>query len=306
MTIIPQNLNSAAPIPAMFARSGAQHGGQATPRLVDHSHQDVITGDCLEVMRGMPDGSVDVIVTSPPYNIGMNYRSYDDNRPREAYLDWMDQVAAEILRLLTDDGSLFLNVGETGTDPWIGEDVANRFRRHVVLQNRISWIKSITIDEVTRGQFRPVNSARFLTRTHERIMHFSKSGRTGIDRLAVGVPYQDKSNLGRWNHAAADRRCAGNSWFIPYGTVRNAAGKHHHPAAFPLGLPRRCLKLHGKPGLVLDPFAGIGTTLVAARELGWRAIGIEIDEVYAETARRRIAEVKVGWTEGCNPCPNWL
>lgn len=269
-------------------------GNDAADHAIDAHAPRVITGDCLQVMRGLPEASVDAVVTSPPYNIGLNYGSYHDNLAREAYLDWMGQVAAEIVRLLKSDGSLFLNLGTTGPDPWIAQDVASQFRQHLVLQNRICWVKSISIDGVTRGHQRPVNSTRFITRTNEEILHFTRTGAVPIDRLTIGVPYADKRNLDRWKGVAEDLRCGGNTWFVPYETVRNAAGKRHHPAAFPLELPRRCLKLHGRSGTVLDPFVGTGTTLVAARELGWCAMGVEIDETYAETARERVAEVLVG------------
>ncbi|WP_299848194.1 site-specific DNA-methyltransferase, partial [uncultured Paracoccus sp.] len=173
-------------------------------------------------------------------------------------------------------------------DPWLADDVICLFRHLFARQNDITWVKSIAVKGETSGQFRPINSDRLLNRTNEQVYHLSKTGRVPIDRLAIGVPYQDKSNLGRWNHATEDRRCGGNSWFMPYEPASNAAGKYGHPAIFPLELPRRCLKLHGRRGLVLDPFAGTGTTLVAAKQLGWRSIGIEIDETYVETARRRI------------------
>lgn len=250
---------------------------------------NIVQDDCLDAMRQMPSGSVDAIVTSPPYNIGVSYRSTDDNKPRVAYLDWMQEIAVEFRRLLKPDGAVFLNLGSTSTDPWIAQDVSARFRQHLVLQNRISWIKSVFVHGRTHGHFKPINSRRFLNRAHEEVLHWSLRGDIEIDRLAIGVPYEDKSNVSRWKHATKDLRCAGNCWHIPYETVRSGAGKYHHPAPYPVELVRRCLKLHGRPGLVLDPFAGSGTTLVAARELGWRAIGIEIDPVYADIARQRIA-----------------
>lgn len=249
----------------------------------------IVQGDCLVAMRAMPAGTVDAIVTSPPYNIGVKYRSTADTRPRLEYLDWMEQIAVEFRRLLTPDGAVFLNLGSTSTDPWIAHDVSARFRDYLVLQNRISWNKSVYVDGRTHGHFKPVNSDRFLGRTYEEVLHWSLRGDLPIDRLAIGVPYEDKRNLSRWQHATEDKRCAGNTWHIAYETVRSGAGKYHHPAPYPVELARRCLKLHGRPGLVLDPFAGSGTTLVAAQELGWRGIGIEIDPVYAETARQRIA-----------------
>src|SRR6185437_9118017 len=98
-----------------------------------------------------------------------------------------------------------------------------------------------------------------------------------IDRLAIGVPFKDKSNIARRGHAQ-DKRCAGNVWYIPYETVKSKAQKFNRPAGFPVELPERCIRLTGRDkGVVLDPFLGTGTTLVAAERLGWEGIGIDID-----------------------------
>ncbi len=247
-------------------------------------------GDCLEHLRRLDAGCVDVCVTSPPYNIGVAYSTHDDRMPKAAYLDWMGCVAAEIARVLRDDGALFLNVGSTNVDPWIAMEVASQFRRALTLQNQIVWVKSVSVGEDTFGHFKPINSARFLNNNHEAIFHFSKSGRTPIDRLAVGVPFKHKSNIARWGHAR-DRRCAGNVWFLPYKTVQSRTEKFDHPAGFPVSLPERCIMLHGKAdALVLDPFMGTGTTLLAAEQLGCSGIGVDVDRTYVERAARRLAE----------------
>ena len=111
-----------------------------------------------------------------------------------------------------------------------------------------------------------------------------------VARLAVGVPFKDKSNIARRGHAQ-DRRCRGDTWFIPYETVRSKAQKYSHPGTFPLDLPRWCIRLHGKPeSVVLDPFMGSGTTLVAAHREGAVGVGIELDPAYVATARARLAQ----------------
>lgn len=250
--------------------------------------QTVIQGDCLEGLRRLDAGTVDVVVTSPPYNIGVAYRSYDDRRPRAEYLSWLAEIGREIARVLTDGGSFFLNVGSTNADPWVAFDVANAFRETFVLQNTISWIKSVSIGDDTVGHFKPITSRRYLNNNHEAVFHFTKTGSVEIDRLAVGVPFKDKSNIGRWGHAR-DKRCAGNVWFVPYETVRSKAQKFDHPAGFPSGLPERCIKLHGiEDAVVLDPFLGAGSTLVAAARLGCEGIGFEIDPDYAAAAVARL------------------
>jgi site-specific DNA-methyltransferase (adenine-specific) len=254
--------------------------------------QTVIHGDCLTDLRAMPSDSVDVAVTSPPYNIGVAYRSYQDKRPRQSYLDWLAEIGHQIGRVLKWDGSFFLNVGSTSTDPWVAVDVALAFKEIFALQNTILWAKSVSIGADTVGHFKPITSRRFLNNNHESIFHFTKTGEVEIDRLSVGVPFKDKSNIARWGHEK-DRRCAGNVWFIPYKTVRSKAQKFDHPAGFPVELPARCIKLHGvKDATVLDPFVGTGTTLVAAESLGCNGIGIEIDRQYAEKAVERLCRIQ--------------
>jgi site-specific DNA-methyltransferase (adenine-specific) len=268
--------------------AGGPAPGKASGRRWTIGRQQVILRDCLVELRAMASASVDVIVTSPPYNIGVRYRSYQDRLPRQSYLDWLTEIGAELRRLLKDDGSFFLNMGGTNADPWIGMDVAGAFRELFVLQNHIVWAKSISIGDDTVGHFKPIRSRRYLNHNHEAIFHFTKSGRTEVDRLSIGVPFKDKSNIARWGHKN-DKRCPGNVWFIPYSTVKSKAQKFNHPAGFPVELPARCIRLHGvREAVVLDPFLGTGSTLVAAQALGHIGIGIEIDPQYAETAVARL------------------
>src|SRR3990172_7267874 len=125
--------------------------------------QTIINDDCLKVMKGMDSESIDIVITSCPYNIGVKYNSYDDNKTQPEYLDWMYEVSEEIKRLF-------------------------------FLQNHIVWVKSIDINDNSFGHFKPINSGRFLNNNHESIFHFTKTGEVKIDRLAVGSKYKDKSN----------------------------------------------------------------------------------------------------------------
>jgi site-specific DNA-methyltransferase (adenine-specific) len=103
----------------------------------------------------LQDKSVDVVATSPPYNIDVDYDGvYNDNRPESEYLAWIGQVGVEIKRVLKDNGSFFLNIGSTPKNPWKAMDVANvlRKRNHFVLQNDIDWIKSLYISRKYLGK----------------------------------------------------------------------------------------------------------------------------------------------------------
>ena len=246
-------------------------------------------GDCLDVLAAMDPASVDVIVTSPPYNLGIAYSVYGDRREEADYLAWMVQVGAALRRVLRPDGSFFLNLAGSSTQPWLPFELITRLRPLFALQNHIAWVKSIAINDDGVGHFKPVPGERFLHRNHEHIFHLTQQGDVRLDRLGIGVPFKDKSNIARRGHLQ-DLRCRGDTWFIPYKTVQSRAEKFSHPGTFPLDLPRWCIRLHGKPGaIVLDPFAGAGTTVLAAVAEGCTGIGIEIDPDYVATAEGRLA-----------------
>ena len=258
-------------------------------------------GDSLDLLGRLTAGSLSAMVTSPPYNLGIRYHSYDDTLPRDRYLEWTDEWVQRAARALSGEGSLFLNVGAKPTDPWTALDVAQAARKHLQLQNTIHWIKSIAIekslagaraglqDDLAVGHYKPINSRRFLHDCHEFVFHFSPSGRTPLERQAVGVKYQDQSNVGRWRTAASGVRCRGNTWFIPYDTIQNREKDRPHPAKFPPRLPEMCLRLHGldRLSLVADPFLGLGSTAVACAELGISFVGIEMDARYLKEAVAR-------------------
>lgn len=151
--------------------------------------------DCVSGMLALPANSVDIVTTSPPYNLGIAYGTYQDNRPRQEYLAWLGEVFRAVKHCLKDNGHFWLNVGYSNIDPWVGMDVAQVAREHFVLQNNFAWVKSIAIDNVTRGHFKPINSDRFANPTWEHLFHFTKTGTVVCDKLAVGVPYMWDCNL---------------------------------------------------------------------------------------------------------------
>jgi site-specific DNA-methyltransferase (adenine-specific) len=258
-------------------------------------------GDCLDVLPAIGPAAIDCIVTSPPYNLGVAYRTYDDRLPRADYLEWTGRWVAAARTALAEHGSLFLNVGGKPTDPWTALDVAQAVRPHLHLQNTLHWIKSIAIDreaagasagldkDVAIGHYKPINSDRFVNDCHEFIFHFTPTGHTPLDRLALGVPYQDESNVTRWRGAKGGLRCRGNTWFLPYDTIQSRDKDRPHPATFPPRLPEYCLRLHGQARvrLAADPFTGLGSTAVACAQLGIDFVGIELDEDYLKEAVAR-------------------
>jgi len=282
---------------------------------------DLRRQDCITGMSRLGAASVDLVVTSPPYNLGISYGKYSDRQDRRSYLGWCGEWAEQICRVLKSNGSFFLNIGAAPSNPMLPHEIVMKLREFFVLQNTIHWIKSISIDPHlnplpgqgeadagrrvrveggprTFGHFKPINSPRFLNDCHEYVFHFTKSGRVELNRLALGVPYQDKSNIARWSHTSGkDLRCRGNTWFVPYETIQSREKERPHPATFPVQLAEWCIKLHGALRIrtMLDPFLGIGNSAVAAQRCGVkRFLGFEIDEAYLAEAKRRIAKRERG------------
>src|ERR1043166_1443713 len=262
-----------------------------------HTVVELLHPDCIEGMRALLDNSVSLVVTSPPYNLGIRYNNFDDTAARDEYIAWTVAWCREVKRLMSDGASFFLNVGAAPSNPMFPHEVLLALRGVFVLQNTFHWIKSVTVetragDEISVGHFKPISSQRFVTDCHEYVFHLTKNGDVTLDRLAVGVRYADKSNIARWNHTGGrDVRCRGNTWFIPYATIRNRAKQRPHPATFPPELAERCIRIHGDTAnlTVLDPFVGIGSAAVAAQRCGvQRFIGFDIDEEYLRVAADRV------------------
>jgi site-specific DNA-methyltransferase (adenine-specific) len=294
---------------------------------------DLRRQDCITGMSRLANDSVELVVTSPPYNLGVSYSQYSDRQDRRTYLDWCRKWAEQIRRVLKPNGSFFLNIGAAPSNPMLPHEIVMTLRDLFVLQNTIHWIKSIAIDTVgggtqvadphdnplsappgrdpnpdakrqvrveggikAYGHFKPINSKRFLNDCHEYVFHFTKSGRVELNRLALGVPYQDKSNISRWAHTRGnDLRCRGNTWFVPYETIQSREKERPHPATFPVQLVEWCIKLHGASRVhtVLDPFLGIGNSAIAAQRCGMKKfIGFEIDEAYLTEAKRRVRRAR--------------
>jgi site-specific DNA-methyltransferase (adenine-specific) len=279
-------------------------------------------------MSRLAEGSVDLVVTSPPYNLGISYGKYSDRQDRVSYLSWCREWAGEVRRVLKPDGSFFLNIGAAPSNPMLPHEIVMKLRDLFVLQNTIHWIKSIAIeDRCSRrpagdarrsdqsnarnasrreaatairsfGHFKPINSPRFLNDCHEYVFHLTKSGRVELNRLALGVPYQDKSNIARWRHTQGDDlRCRGNTWFVPYETIQSREKERPHPATFPVQLAEWCIKLHGASRVrsMLDPFLGIGNSAVGAQRCGVKKfLGFEIDDAYLSEAKRRVRSDRRG------------
>lgn len=245
--------------------------------------------DCIKFLEKSEKETVDIVVTSPPYNFNKKYNQYNDKISEDQYVEWLADVSLKLKEVLKDNGSYFLNLGFRNNNPLLHYKVAEKISNFLKLQNTIVWAKSIVVNNEGSGHFIPNNSKKYLNNIFEYVFHFTKDGEKIIDRNSIGVPYKDKRNIERFknNTNKGDVRCAGNIWFIPHKTIKSKEERKNHPTSYPEELVRRCVLLNGydQNTVVLDPFLGSGTTLRACKKLNINGIGIEIDESYCDASK---------------------
>lgn len=257
----------------------------------------VTQGDCVKRLRDVEALSIPLTLTDPPYNIGQKYDVYDDKKPRDEYLEWAGGWLAEVHRVLTADGSFWLVIN----DALVSE-------MDVLCKSLGFYKRSHVIWYYTFGQ----NSTKKLTPSHAHMLYYTKHREKFTFNFAeVKVPssrqlvYNDK-------RAKAGGRLPDDTWILrpqwlpdamasgeDTWTVSRVCGTFKERAGTPNQLPERLLsrivKLCSNPNdIVLDPFAGSGTTLTTAKKLGRQYMGFELSKNYVEATNIRLDTVKVG------------
>jgi adenine-specific DNA-methyltransferase len=261
------------------------------PQMMQTALAKVIVGDCLDVLSSMRSESVDLVLTSPPYNIG---KDYEKILPIDEYLETQRLVIGEAIRVLKPEGSICWQVGFTRVEnQLIPLDLLLYpiFKDHgLKLKNRIIW---------TFGH--GMHASKRFSGRHETILWFVKDlSKNYFDLDAVRVPqkYPGKRHYKGPNRGSYSGNPLGKNpgdvWEIP-NVKANHVEKTEHQCQFPIALAQRVIKaLSPKNGVVLDPFSGVGTTACAASLESRQSISIEQDFSYAKTAFRRIQSAEKG------------
>lgn len=239
-------------------------------------------------MSVITDDRCDLVITSPPYNVNLNYTEYNDNLIMEDYLAMLERVMVECYRVMKPGSRICLNVAHgTGRQPYlpIGAEVTLLLRKHFELLGTIIWRKTTALLRTSWGSWRRP-STPYLRDLCELIIISKKPGHFEVpDDFLVN----DRGiKVSPWLDADTFTTLTRDIWEFETSTPSKALG---HPASFPLELPIRLIKLFAYRGAtILDPFAGSGTTGLAAKELGCSAILLDIDPNYFNLMTERFAQ----------------
>ena len=238
---------------------------------------EIICSDSLVALREMADESVDIVLTSPPYNYGMEYDTHDDNGDSGEYLEQILTVFVECKRVLKSGGRLIINIQPNYKQyfPTHHKITQRMIDEGMIWRGEIIWLKNNLRKLTAWGSWKSP-SCPYLSYPFEFIEVFSKDSLKHVgDKNDIDITKDEfiKYVNGHWSMAPETK-------MKEYG----------HPAMFPEELVERCLKLFSYKGdVVLDPFNGAGTTTLVAHKLERNYIGIDMSETYCSVARDRIA-----------------
>lgn len=264
------------------------------------------SGDCLDVLQSIPDESVDLIFTSPPY-ADQRKTTYGGIPPDE-YVAWFMPRAAQFQRVLKPTGTFILNIKERVVNgerhTYVLELIQAMRQQGWLWTEEFIWHKKNSYPGKWPNRFRD---------NWERLLQFNRQKHFSMYQEAVMVPVgewakerlsnlsetdktRDESNVGS-GFGKKVANWLGREMVYPTNVLHLATecGNRGHSAAFPIELPTWFIRLFTQPNdLVLDPFVGSGTTAMAAAQLGRKYIGIDINPTYIELSRQCVGQIQIG------------
>jgi len=245
--------------------------------IMDLPINKIIYGDALKVLKSLPENTIHLAITSPPYNLGIPYKNHVDSMPYDLYLDWMREIWAETYRVLVDGGRLCINIGENKrqdiTNPTYSAFIQQCIDLGMLYRGTVIWNKNSAAKHTAWGSWKSPSNPHFVPR-HEYILVFSKKkwkldGNPELSDITSEEFMEYTRTI--WNFGTESKKQIG------------------HPAPFPEELPYRLIKFYSYKGnIVLDMFGGSGTVGVVATRLNRNFILIDNSEEYCKLALKRI------------------
>jgi len=254
----------------------------------------IYNGDAEQILKQIPDRSVHLIVTSPPYNVDINYDTHNDTMDMKDYFDKMEKILKEFYRILVRGGRIAINLPSA---------IAQHNKSHVAYlaidwlllmrkvgfidRELITWIKNISSKVGNHWAILPTGkstswaswmspSCPALRDASEFIIvMYKESPKLEGDKSKIDITREEFLAI------------TTNAWLM----FPNTTDRKEHPAPFPKELPRRLIKLYTYiDNVILDPFCGIGTTCLVAKELKRKYIGIDVSEKYCKITREKLKQ----------------
>ena len=264
----------------------------------------IIHGDCEQVLKGFPDDSIDLIFTSPPY-ADRRKKTYGGVKPGE-YVDWFLPKSEQFLRVLKPTGTFILNIKERAVNgerhTYVIELILKMREQGWLWTEEFIWHKKNSYPGKWPNRFRD---------SWERLLQFNKQRKFNMYQEAVMVPVGDWAQDRLSSLSETDRirdeskvgsgfgknvsKWVGRDMVYPTNVIHMATecSNRGHSAAFPVDLPTWFIKLFTDSGdMVLDPFIGSGTTAVAAKQMGRKYVGIDTNEEYCHIAKERLVQIQ--------------
>jgi site-specific DNA-methyltransferase (adenine-specific) len=243
----------------------------------------IFNEDALDGLRRIPDGTVDLILADPPYNLGKDYGNESDQRSVESYLKWTEAWLDEAIPKLKENGSLYIFL------TWrFSPEIFVMLKKRMTMMNEIIWDRRVP----SMG-----GSTRSYSSVHDTIGFFVKRKDYYFDLDAIRIPYDAETKKARsrsifvgakWLELGYNPK---DLWSVAR-LHREHSERADHPTQKPLEIIERMIKASCPPGgLVLDPFMGSGTTAVAAKKLGRSYVGFELNPIYCAVIHERLRAV---------------
>lgn len=243
-------------------------------------YNKIYNEDCIKGMEKIPDESIDLTITSPPYNLGIKYEGYDDNLSKEEFSEFIQLLCNQLYRITKVGRRVCINV------PFITKDgITNaRISADQLVQNcldkagfifreKIIWNKKGVSKRTAWGSYQLPSCPWIVYPTELILVYYKKTDRIQVEREKATLSKKDFKD------------CTYNIWWVELEGEKSK----DHPASFPDEIPRRLINFYSYKGdLILDPFLGVGTTCIVAKMLEREYVGFEQSSIYYDIALEKL------------------